>query len=254
MSDFTQRTQSYPDARLFEIVRDAEKYAPEAVAAAEVEIERRGLNSADFPAKPKPFAKVSKMMAGLAPPKVQNRPDDVIDWIEQPQQENEAGAKYLLYLVFIIGLAGLIAIYDQWEYLQFALGPNGNGFDVVAVVIILAVLFQFFLAYLLWRRNRTGYYITACFAAIGLTGTLFLAPQLFQDHTDHGGLVDLIESFYPSIDPITFFINLGLSLAAVWLVTRKDLMNLFDVAKKSLTIAIAIGVAYSLLSNLLFTM
>lgn len=245
MSNFTQRTQSYPDARLFEIVREAEKYAPEAVTAAEVEIERRGLNGEDFPSAPtsKPFAKVGKVLTQLSPPRAQHRPDDILDWMEQPEEENEAGGKYLLYLMIIIGLTGFVGIYDQWDYLIFSIGPNSYGFDYMAALIILALTFQFFLVYLLWQRSRLAYHLVFCFAIIGTIGTFFLTPYLFEQYKESG---DLLSYLSPTVSPVLFLINLGFSLATIWLVTRKDLMNFFGSSKKSLTIAFAIGVAYSL--------
>lgn len=253
MSNFTQRSKSYTDARLFKIVREAEKYAPEAVAAAEAEIERRGLNAEDFPSTPtvKSFATVGKIMAGLAPPKVHDRPDDVLDWIEQPDQGNTAGEKYLLYLMIVIGLTGLVGIYGQWDYLTSALGPDANEFDPIAIIIILAILFQFFLVYLLWCKNRIGYYITACMAAIAIIGTAFQAQYLFDNLTNYGGLK---ASLVPTISTGLFLTNLGFSVAATWLVTRKDLMDIFGITKKSLIIAMVIGVVYSLSINFLFTL
>lgn len=255
MSNFTQRSQSYTDARLFEIVREAEKYAPEAVAAAEVEIERRGLLADNFPQeeKAKPFGKLRGLAEKFSPPIDSERGDDIIDWITKPERGNTAGEKYLLYLMSVMGITGLIGIYDQWDYINYALGPLADGFDPIVAFIFLALCFQFFLIYLLWRKNRIACYITACFAALGLINTLFLMPYLFQ-RKDHGpgGLLDLIDLFAPTISPVQFLVNATFSVAVIWLVTRKDLMELFGIAQKNLTIAIVLGVAYSLVSNLLF--
>jgi hypothetical protein len=248
MSDFPQRSRSYTDARLFEIVREAEKYAAEAVAAAETEIERRELQENDFPVKQedRPFGKLSSIVEDLTPPRSSHKPDDVIDWEDKPAQENEAGLRYLRYLMIVSGLAGLFSFYNARTSIAYNLSYATSGGDpFVLIMYALAFLFQIFLIYLLWRRNRIAFLLTAGFAAVGATSLLSLLLYKFKA----GGL-EILESMQAIIlvEGFSLLISIGLTFTLIWLVYREELRNTFGITKDKLLIALATGVGLGLFS------
>jgi len=142
MSNFAQRSRSYTE-------REAEKYNPEAVGAARAEIERRGLKETDFPATPppSPLGRLGDYVDGFALPRSTNRPDDVIDWIDEPGQENSTGRSYWQLLLLVASAGLLYEIYLQLDFFRFVLGPLSNGIDHVFVIMVVGIVLNVFIIF-----------------------------------------------------------------------------------------------------------
>jgi len=245
MSDFAQRSLNYTDARLFEILREADKYDPEAVIAAQAEIERRGLGEADIPATPNhnPLNRLGDLVDGVAFPQSTRQRDDVIDWIDEPNQESSAGQRYLQLLLIASILSPLIDIYNQWDYIRFVFGPLAQGYESILLILV-GVLFQAFIIFMLWRRKRIGYQLTAGFAAYTLIGFLGLLLYLVQT-TEIGTYAAM--AFFVKSRGLEMLSGIGLSAAIIWLASREELMALFKVSRAHLSWALAIGTGLALI-------
>ncbi|TXF85422.1 hypothetical protein FUA23_20635 [Neolewinella aurantiaca] len=240
MANFAQRTKAYPDARLFEIVREAEKYAPEAVVAATAEIERRGLNDDDFaPQKvSRPFSKVGKMVTGLARPATTKKPDDVIDWADNPVQETETGRPYFQWLLLVSAAMVLIAIYSQYDYIKFHFSGQSRGVDATLIVSLLSTVLQLAVLAALWLGKRIGYQFTAGIAAYTIASFIGATIYSFRMLSEQGfSLRDIVVGSLQ----VESFLLLCLAIASIWLLQRNELRSKFGVSQQGLTVALAVG-------------
>lgn len=247
MQDYSERSSRYTDNRLLSILREADKYHPEAVAAAREEVERRGLQE-EVLAFVAPEEKVSFLeRIGGAPAEPKGR-EDILDWFGAPVTEEPYTLRFVYGLIGVLVLLAIANLYSNFDYLWFVLFDELSFPDPFVVFLSLtepAIMLT--AAFLVFRRKLAGYQIAAALTGFWIIGLLGMLIFMYQINAEEGYSVgELLTMDFP-----TFLNSLALPIAQVcimaWLLWQPRVKSYFAVPTKSFQRYFLVGLVIGIL-------
>lgn len=246
MNPFPQRYQAYSDAALLDILDHPDDYVPEALAAAQAELQGRNLSEqamADARQEGLP-AQQARQQRQAQVTKAKSLLVTFLDTLNPIQSAAPTAERWARWLSIAFVLMAIAAWYDSFALVAFMLAEIQHEWDFYFVELLTPLVLLAVGAVLFAWRKRLGWHLMATylvFAAINAVGLIILTWQW-----EPSGLTALDEIFpRPSYLYGALLILLYGSL--LWAVARPTMRARFNVTPKAaITTLTAFGVLAAL--------
>lgn len=266
MNEFQERFKNFDNRKLLKIIEDAENYQSIAVEAAKMELSTRDMSDEEIRAVKDEFlekqAKIDQRTEKVK--EVENKAKaivtEIFETVNPIQKEPQTIDRKINLIGIVFGILATYQIFNEFGAIQFMFTDSLVEWDFNMVLYFLRIILLISAVFLLWKRNKIGWILMGSFFVYNIVnaiGMFFLTwewnrKNSYTDELSSGDFyIDIqgLECSFPQINPIVYLISAAIFGTTLWVISKEDIRNKFqvDVNDCLLTIGISALITISIM-------
>ncbi|MBI1227469.1 MAG: hypothetical protein GC192_19715 [Bacteroidetes bacterium] len=244
MNDFQQKYKSYDTRKLLKILEEAENYQPEAVEAAKFELANREISKADIQSV-KNEVSIERFRIEERQKHLQKAEDkakaigaNLLENISPIQKEPFSADKKLNIIVVVFGIWAVYQLAQGLGILPFSFRSSYGRWDTDPISYFLPLIVLPVALFLFWKRNNVGWMMFCAYLVYNIINALAMLSLAWRwnrheeisDNTPGYIHIDFHNrDIFAGPDPMTFLSALIVFGGTLWVISRSDSRNLFEI-------------------------
>lgn len=240
---------------LLDIIDNPSNYQPLAVEAARFEIDSRQLTReqlSDAKAK-QDLRRQDKANNQQKFKDIENKVKSVgssyADTFNLIQKETPTTDKFIKLISLFIGGLFLYQLFKEFDMLKFMLTDDGGKWDFSIVLYFLPFIILPSAGLLFWFRKKIGWTLATIYFSYTAAGAV---PLFIVELNRKPTGMPALDTLFPTTSPIVYIGTLLLFGGLTWTLCKENMREVYQVDKKSMFIALGIGIGIILLMAISF--
>jgi hypothetical protein len=244
-NNFKNLYKTWTTDKLLDIIDNPNEYQPLSVEAAQMEIDSRQLSEKQLDEAKKIqsarlFEKDSKHQKVKAvEDKLKSVGTSLADSLNPIQKELPSTDKYIkLISLLFVGLF-LYQLIKDFKLLRYTLFDDNGRWDFSMVLYFILFLLLPAAGLLLWFRKKIGWILATVFFSYSASFAILLFIKTFN-YTPSG--FPAIDNLFPTPSPTVYILTLLFYGGLIWIMSKSNIRELYNIGKPDMFITIGIGV------------
>lgn len=254
-NSFTTLYKTWTTDKLLDIVDNPSDYQPLAVEAARLEIDSRQLTQEQLI-----DAKVEQDLRRQDKANKQQKVKDIEnkfksvgssldDTFNPIQKETPTTDKFIKLISLFIGGLFLYQLYKEFGMLKFMFTDDGGKWDFSMVLYFFPFIILPTAGLLFWFRKKIGWTLATIYFSYTAAGAI---PMFIVDLNRQPTGVPALDTLFLTTSPIHYIGSLLVFGGLTWTLCKENMREVYQVDKKSMFIALGIGIGIILLMAISF--
>lgn len=257
MSDnnFSTLYKTWAADKLLDIVDNPGDYQPLAVKAAQFELDSRQLTKeqranakAEQDLRRKDKANEQQQIKGIEN-KVKSVGSSLVDTFNLIQKDTPTTDRSIKLISFFIGGLFLYQLYKEFDILRFTFTNDGGNWGFSMALYFLPLIILPATGLLFWFRKKIGWTLAAIYFSYTAAGAI---PMFIMELDRKPTGVPVLDTLFPTISPTVYIGTLLLFGGLTWTLCREKMREVYQADKKTMFIALGIGIGIILLAAISF--
>eukprot|EP01029_Cantina_marsupialis_P030236 TRINITY_DN8077_c0_g3_i2.p1 TRINITY_DN8077_c0_g3~~TRINITY_DN8077_c0_g3_i2.p1 ORF type:complete len:258 (+),score=19.66 TRINITY_DN8077_c0_g3_i2:360-1133(+) len=233
MNQFKERFNSYSNVELLEIIDSSSGYQPEAIEAAENELEKRQLSTDDLKKakleqeKKREERIVQSMNKKKIEHKIKNIGDSISDTLNPIQNSPIKTEKEIRILTIVFGIISVYQIYNEFGMLKFMFGNDGAVWTFEMWLYFLPLILVPISTFLFWFRKKIGWILIGIYLIYSAISTFVMAIQVWNIKPTGNPQFD---SIFPTTSPYIFALTFMFFIGFIWAIGKRNIREEYSIS------------------------
>lgn len=259
MNEFQKRYKSFDNRKLLKIIEEAENYQPTAVEAAILELSKREIGDEEKQSvkgeilERKTKIEQRQKQVKIVENKTKEIGTELFETISLIQKERQTIDRKIKLIVIVFGLLAIYQIFKKFGMLQFMFVDNLAEWDFSLVIYFLPMILLPIGVFLFWKRNKIGWILMSAFFVYNIVNAIGMFFLTWEWNSEKGFTNDFstgdyqiefqeFESLFPQPNPIVYVLIIAIFGATLWVFSKEDLRNEFQIDIKSALITVGVSI------------
>ncbi|MCB9195067.1 MAG: hypothetical protein H6600_09415 [Flavobacteriales bacterium] len=255
MNEFIERYKTYSNSDLLKVIEKQSDYQAKAVEAAKSEIQERNLSDQEFQEaknvlkNEREERKKLNDKKALIEQKVKAIGSTFFDTINPIQKSAPSAEKLIRLITIVFGLIPIVRWYNEFGLITSILTDDKGGWDLSIVEYFLPLILLPAAIILFWLRKKSGWILMASYLTYSTISTIGLTIMTWNMQPSR---IASIDNLFPQTSPITLMMTALFFGGTLWILTKKEIKELYEINKQTLITTFSISGILTMLFITLF--
>ena len=253
MSEFTQHYKNLSNYELIKILSESDKYNPEAIETANLELNSRNLNPEEISdyqelisSKQWENSKLNKQKKQIEKA-VFKAGDSFVKNLDPIQKGPVTIERYIYSILIIFAGLSIYTIYKEYDFLQFLIFSGDMGWDLSMLDYFMPILLLPIATIAFFMRKKIGWILLVMFSTYTIVSVMVI---LIFELNNHPSNITALEALFPSVNPLNYVPPILFYAAILWVLLKHELMPIFSSSIKTGIITISATIIIQVLGIL----